>query len=77
VSSGTVKALVYFETSLLTMSITSGTLTKTFVGFFDEFIDVLSVHVGLEFFERNSFIFAFKTNKHRFSHLAERPEAFS
>lgn len=76
-SSGTVKALVYFETSLLTMSITSGTLTKTFVGFFDEFIDVLSVHVGLEFFERNSFIFAFKTNKHRFSHLAERPEAFS
>jgi hypothetical protein len=77
VASGAVKALMYFETSLLTVSITSGTLAKTFMGFLDEFIDVLSVHGGLEFFERNTFIFAFKTNKHRFSHLDERPVAFS
>ena len=77
VVSGTVKALVYFKASLLAVSIASKTLTKTFVGFLDEFIDVLSVHMCLEFFERNRFIFAFKTNKHRFSHLVERHVAFS
>ena len=49
--SGAVKALVYFKTSLLAVSIASGALTKTFVGFLDEFIDVLSVHMCLEFFE--------------------------
>ena len=77
VASGAVKALIYFETSLLTVSIAFWGLAKTFMSFLDEFVDVFSVHVGLEFFERNIFIFAFKTNKHRFSHLAERPVAFS
>ena len=77
VASGAVKALVYFENPFLTVSITSGTLTKSFVGFIDEFIDVLSVHVGLGLFERNSCIFAFKKNRHRFSRLLERPVVFS
>ena len=71
VASGAVKALVYFKNSLLA----TGTLTKTVMGILDELIDVLSVHVGSEFFSRNSFIFAFKKNKHRFCHLVERSEA--
>ena len=77
VASGAVKALVYFETSLLTVSIAFWAFAKTFVSFLDEFVDVFSVHVGLEFLKRNIFIFAFKTNKHRFRHLGERPEARS
>ena len=75
VVSGTIKAFVYFEASLLTVSIAFWALAKTFMGFLDEFVDVFSIHVGLEFFERNVFIFAFKTNKHQFRHIGERPEA--
>ena len=68
---------MYFEAYLLTVSIAFWALAKTFVSFLDEFVEVFSVHVGLEFFERNIFIFAFKTNKHRSSHLVERPMAFT
>ena len=75
VASGAVKTFVYFEASLFTVSIAFWALAKTFMSFLDEFVDVFSVHVGLEFIERNIFIFAFKTNKHRFRHLGERPEA--
>ena len=77
VVSGTVKALVYFKTSLLAVSIASGTLTETFMSFLEKFVDVVSIHMSLEFFERKRLIFAFKTNKHRFSHLVERHVAFS
>ena len=73
VVSGAVKALVYFKTSLLAVSIASGTLTKTFVGFLDEFVDEFSIYMCLEFFKRSSFIFAFMTYKHQFRQLGERP----
>ena len=76
-ASGAIKALVYFETSLLSVSIAFWALAKTFMGFLDKFVDVVSIHVGLEFFERNIFVFAFKTNKHRFRHLEGRPDACS